>query len=185
VAKLLAGYRDRAPADLDAIAMTLVRISQLIADLPAITEIDINPVLADDKGVIALDARIKVDWAHADLAAPNPRFAIRPYPNNWEKEVETPDGRRLLLRPIRSTDEEAYRAFVAAITPEDWRLRFFSPSRHVSPDFILRFTQIDYARAKWPSSRSSKARARFSACLASSPTRTMSAENMPCWSAAI
>jgi len=97
--------------------------------------------------VIALDARIKVDWAHAGLAAPNPRFAIRPYPNDWEKEVVAPGERRLLLRPIRPTDEEAYRAFVAAITPEDWRLRFFSPSRHVSPDFIARFTQIDYARA--------------------------------------
>jgi acetyltransferase len=147
VARLLAGYRDRAAADLDAISMTLVRICQLITDLPVITEIDINPLLADERGVIALDARIKVDWDYAELGAPNPRFAIRPYPNNWEKEVEAAGGRRLLLKPIQPTDEAHYRAFVAAITPEDWRLRFFSPSKNISPDFLARFTQIDYARA--------------------------------------
>ena len=147
VAKLLAGYRDRAPADVDAIAMTLVRISQLITDLPAITEIDINPLLADEKGVIALDARIKLDWSHGSLRAPNPRFAIRPYPKDWEKEVVTAEGRRLLLRPIQPTDEPPYRAFIAAITPEDWRLRFFAPAKDISQNFIARFTQIDYARA--------------------------------------
>ena len=147
VAKLLAGYRDRAPADLDAIAMTLVRICQLITDLPFITEIDINPLLADDKGVIALDARIKADWSYAGLGAPNPRFAIRPYPNNWEKEVVTASGQRLLLKPIQPTDEAQYRSFIAAITPEDWRLRFFAPAKNVSQTFIARFTQIDYARS--------------------------------------
>ena len=155
VAKLLAGYRDRAPADLNAIAMTLVRICQLITDLPFTTEIDINPLLADDKGVIALDARIKADWSYAGLGAPNPRFAIRPYPNNWEKEVVTASGQRLLLKPIQPTDETEYRAFIDAITPEDWRLRFFAPAKDVSQTFVARFTQIDYARAMafiavWP-----------------------------------
>jgi acetyltransferase len=147
VAKLLAGYRDRAPADLDAIATTLVRICQLIADFPVITEIDINPLLADDKGVIALDARIKANWSHSGLSAPNPRFAIRPYPNNWQTHITTMTGRRLLLRPIQPTDEAIYRDFIAAITPHDWRLRFFAPGKNVSPNFIARYTQIDYARA--------------------------------------
>ena len=129
LSRLLAGYRDRAPADLDAIAMTLVRVSQLITDLPVITELDINPLLADEKGVIALDARIGADWSHSGLSAPNPRFAIRPYPKNWEKEIEAPAaGRRLLLRPIQPTDEGPYRAFLDRITREDWRLRFFAPS---------------------------------------------------------
>jgi acetyltransferase len=147
IAKLLAGYRDRAPADIEAIAMTLVRLCQLITDFPVITEIDINPLLADDEGVIALDARIKADWSKTGLAAPNPRFAIRPYPNNWEKEVVTANGQRLLLKPIQPTDEGQYRAFTAAITAEDWRLRFFAPSKNMSQNAIARFTQIDYARA--------------------------------------
>jgi acetyltransferase len=147
VAKLLAGYRDRPPADLDAIAMTLVRVSQLLIDLPVIAELDINPLLADEKGVVALDARIKADWSHSDLSAPNPRLAIRPYPKNWEKAVTTGSGRHLTLKPIQPTDEARYRAYLAAITPEDWRLRFFNPVKNVSSHFIARFTQIDYARA--------------------------------------
>jgi acetyltransferase len=147
VAKLLAGYRDRAPADLDAIAMTLVRISQLLTDIPVITGIDINPLLADEKGVIALDARIEVDWSHSGLKAPNPRFAIRPYPKDWERTITTDAGRALLLKPIQPTDEARYRQFLDAITPEDWRLRFFAPAKGISPEFVARFTQIDYARA--------------------------------------
>lgn len=147
VSRLLAGYRDRAPADMDAIALALMRVCQLVTDLPVITGVDINPLLADEKGVIALDARIEVNWSHAGLAAPNPRFAIRPYPKNWEKDITTEAGQRLLLRPIRPTDEKPYRAFVDAITPEDWRLRFFSPTKDISHNFVARFTQIDYARS--------------------------------------
>ena len=59
--KLLKGYRDRPAADLDAIADTLVRLSQLVIDCPAIRELDINPLLADENGVVALDARIRIE----------------------------------------------------------------------------------------------------------------------------
>lgn len=147
ISQLLRGYRDRPPADLDAIAMTLVRVSQLITDLPAITELDINPLIADENGVVALDARVNVDWLLDGLAAPNPRFAIRPYPKNWEKTATTQSGRKLFIRPIQPTDEPEYREFLGAITTEDWRLRFFAPARDVSRAFIARFTQIDYGRA--------------------------------------
>lgn len=147
IAKLLEGYRDRPPADIDAVAMTLVRVSQLITDLPVITELDINPLIADENGVVALDARINLDWRHDGLPAPNPRFAIRPYPKNWEKSVTAQSGRKLFLRPIQPTDEPEYRDFLAAITAQDWRLRFFAPAKDVSRAFIARFTQIDYGRA--------------------------------------
>src|SRR5690606_5350926 len=58
--RLLRGYRDRPAADLDRIAESLVRLSYLVARHPEIREIDINPLLADESGVIALDARVKV-----------------------------------------------------------------------------------------------------------------------------
>ncbi len=147
VSKLLRGYRDRPAADLDAIAMALVRISQLITDLPMITELDINPLLADERGVIALDARVKVDWAKAQVPAPNPYFAIRPYPKGWEKTVALSGGRTVLLRPIQPSDEGIYGDFLRAITPADLRLRFFTPKADFTHQFIARFTQIDYARA--------------------------------------
>jgi acetyltransferase len=147
IAKLLHGYRDRPAADLDAIAMTLVRVSQLITDLPMVAELDINPLLADSRGVIGLDARIRLNWANAQVASPNPYFAIRPYPKNWEKTVTLPSGRTLFVRPIQPSDDGIYGDFLRAITQEDLRLRFFSPRTEFSHQFVARFTQIDYARA--------------------------------------
>ena len=85
--RLLQGYRDRPAADLAAIAEVLVRFSYLAMRHPEIREIDINPLLADDKGAIALDARVRVEDA-----ARHPRVApaIRPYPSEWAREVELP-----------------------------------------------------------------------------------------------
>jgi acetyltransferase len=147
VSKLLRGYRDRPAADLDAIAMTLVRISQLITDIPMITGLDINPLLADERGVIALDARLSIDWSLAQVAAPNPHLSIRPYPKGWEKSLALPSGRMVLLRPIQPSDEGIYGDFLRSITPADLRLRFFTPKADFTHQFIARFTQIDYARA--------------------------------------
>jgi acetyltransferase len=101
VARLLAGYRDHAPADVDAICSVLVRISQLLADLPQVAELDINPLLADQHGVLALDARVRV--AHT-VNQDTERFAIRPYPAGLEERIEW-DGAPLLLRPIRPEDK--------------------------------------------------------------------------------
>ena len=95
ISKLLAGYRDRAPADITAIARTLMQVLHLIADIPQIVELDINPLLADDQGVLALDARMRV--AAFDAGGLD-RFAIRPYPEELEEWIEWQGG-RVLLRP--------------------------------------------------------------------------------------
>jgi acetyltransferase len=145
--KLLEGYRDQPPADLSAIAEALVRLSQLVVDCPAVKELDINPLLADETGVIALDARIRTEPREVETGGPNPRLAIRPYPDQWERWTETADGDRILIRPIRPADEHLYGAFVAKLSPEDIRFRFLSPRKEFSHKFIARFTQIDYSRA--------------------------------------
>lgn len=141
--RLLQGYRDRPAADLDAIALTLVRLSYLVARHPEIREIDINPLIADERGVIALDARIRVD----DTAArPRVPLSIRPYPSEWEAELSTSHGTVVRLRPIRPDDQALYEDFFAAVTPADTRLRFFAPRAETSHRFLARLTQIDYAR---------------------------------------
>jgi acetyltransferase len=145
--RLLQGYRDRPAADLEAIADTLVRLSQLIVDCPCLKELDINPLLANETGVIALDARIGIEVAERDVPAPNPRLAIRPYPNRWEATVETQGGMRILIRPIRPTDETLYGAFLQKLSAEDIRFRFLSPMKEFSHAVVARFTQIDYARS--------------------------------------
>ncbi|MGZ9096822.1 MAG: bifunctional acetate--CoA ligase family protein/GNAT family N-acetyltransferase [Micavibrio sp.] len=139
--RLLKGYRNRPAADLDAIAMILVRLSRMIADCPEIHELDINPLLADKNGVIALDARIVVkDTVQS-------RLSIRPYPHQWEKKETLPDGKTILIRPVRPEDERYYELFIKKLDPDDIRLRLFEPLQRLSHQFVARLTQIDYARA--------------------------------------
>ena len=59
-APLLLGYRGAAAADLDALREMLLRVSRLADDLPEITDLDLNPVIARPDGVFAVDARVKV-----------------------------------------------------------------------------------------------------------------------------
>lgn len=146
VRRLLRAYRNIPAADTDAVALTLVRLSQLVTDIPEIQEVDINPFLADENGVIALDARIVVKQA---AAAGSLRLAIRPYPKQWERQEKLKTGRAIILRPIRPEDEGLYGCFMEKITPEDIYNRLFAGMKHLhlSHDFIARLTQIDYDRA--------------------------------------
>jgi acetyltransferase len=142
VSKLLQGYRDRPAANLDAICMALMKISQLIIDIPEIVELDINPLFADAEGVLALDARIRIT---AD-ALGSERMAIRPYPKTLEETLLLNDGREVLVRPIRPEDEPSHHVFVSKLTPEDVRFRFFGLVGELPHSEMARLTQIDYDR---------------------------------------
>jgi acetyltransferase len=142
VAKLLAGYRDHPPARIDAICTVLVAVSQMLADLSELVELDINPLWADGDGVIALDARLRIAPAEGAGTA---RFAIQPYPLELA-ETLTWQGQQLLVRPIRPEDEAQHRAFTIKLAPEDLRLRFFSIRRELPRSEMARLVQIDYER---------------------------------------
>ncbi|SEG48335.1 acetyltransferase [Methylobacterium sp. 190mf] len=151
VARRLEAYRDVPAADLGAIALTLVKLSQLAADLPQVRELDINPLLADETGVLALDARVRIGRAErGDYGSAHgrghPRFAIRPYPAEWIRTLNLKD-RTVRVRPVRPEDEGLFLAFFKGLDPEDLRLRFFGPVREFSHAFLARLTQLDYARA--------------------------------------
>ncbi|ALG70133.1 GCN5 family acetyltransferase [Azospirillum thiophilum] len=139
----LQGYRSRAAVDLDAVALTLNKVSQLVVDFPEIAELDINPLLADADGVLALDARIKVGVPTLAGAA---RLAIRPYPKALEDRITIKDGRQFLVRPILPEDEPLVHHLVENQTAEDLRLRFFAPLKRLSHQAAARLTQIDYDR---------------------------------------
>lgn len=141
VSKLLAGYRDRPPANVDALAAVLVALGDLAADLPEVTELDINPLLCDAEGVIAVDARIGVKAADAST----PRLAILPYPAKLARDVEV-GGEPLHIRPIRPTDAERLSEMVDLSSDKDVHLRFSGGLRHLTPDLTRRLTQIDYDR---------------------------------------
>ena len=141
--RLLQGYRGLPAANRDAIALSLIRVAQLVIDIAEIVELDINPLLADEYGVVALDARIKVNQA---MGSSVDRLAIRPYPKELEEAIPLGDGRTLLLRPILPEDEPALQAAFAKLTPEQIRLRFFVAMSTLSHMMAARFTQLDYDR---------------------------------------
>lgn len=131
------------PADLDAIALTLIKISQLVIDLGEIVELTLNPLWASGNGVLVLDAVVRVAAA---ACSGTERLAIRPYPKELERTFELPDGRTLLLRPIRPEDEPPLREAVRRMPEEDRRLRFFQPIKELTHDMAARLTQLDYDR---------------------------------------
>ena len=141
--RLLQGYRGKPPAEIDAIVEVLIRIGQLAADHPEIRELDINPLLADAAGVVALDARLRIAPAQSAGAA---RFAIAPYPQHLETTEHLRDGTTLRLRPLRPEDEPMLHDLAAHMNHEDLRLRFFTPVRGLTHAVAARLSQLDYDR---------------------------------------
>ena len=146
IARRLAAYRNVAAIDHEALEQTLVKLARMAVDLPQVAALDINPLLADDSGVIAIDARVAVH-ACPDQDGVNPRLAIRPYPHQWVRTVTTQGGQAYSVRPIRAEDEAVIRHFLEQVSPEDLRLRFFGRIAAFDHAFLARLVQLDYARA--------------------------------------
>lgn len=145
ISRLLAGYRGVPGANVEEIAATLLKVSQLVCDFAEIVELDINPLLGTPEEVLALDARLRVAPAETDRAAAS-RLAICPYPTDLEQTIRLPDGEALLLRPIRPEDEPAFQRLFAGLSPEAVRLRFLHPMKMMPKTMAARLTQIDYDR---------------------------------------
>ena len=148
VSRRLKAHRNTAAADERGLALVLVKLAQLAADVPEIRQMSLNPLLVDAGGAIAVDARILAGPAEAlHRGRGHPRFAILPYPSEWERTIALADGGSAFVRPVRPEDEDLFRAFFARVTDEDLRLRFFQSVKHFSHEFIARLTQMDYARS--------------------------------------
>ena len=145
VSRLLAGYRDRPAADRTAIVGAMLGLSQLAIDFPCIVSAEINPLLARTDSAVGLDARIEIDPTRVEERGPARELAIRPYPDGWEEHV-TASGVDYIIRPMRPTDAALYPAFLERVTPDDLRLRFLVPTRTISPETLVRLSQLDYDR---------------------------------------
>jgi acetyltransferase len=141
VASALAAHRGLAAADAEAIAATLVRVSQLIVDRPDILLLDLDPIFANEHGVVAANARI----ALRPPGEKRPPLVISPYPRE-RISFYAAKGEKFMLRPIRPEDADAHAAMFSRFTPEDMRYRFFSPLRSLPTEQITRLTDIDYVR---------------------------------------
>ena len=142
VSKLLAGFRDTPKVDEAALHGVLIAVSQLLAEIPEIAELDINPLIVNFEGAIALDARIRLSAA---APAGSANFAIRPYPAQLEENVPW-QNQNICLRPIRPEDEALHMAFLQQLDPEDIHMRVFYSRRTMERSELARLVQIDYAR---------------------------------------
>jgi len=140
ISRLLAGYRDVPPAEVDAVVAVLEAVSALVVDFPEIAELDINPLVVDPRGVVALDARLRIT---DEAVAP----VIRPVPTEWTMDLQTRSGLALHVRPVVPADTELLTDFFHHVTVEDLRFRFLSAIREVGPERIAAMTQIDYRRS--------------------------------------
>ncbi len=132
-----------AAADIESIALVLVKVSQLICDIPQIVELRINPLLADSHGISVMKGFVRI----AKVVDPGrPRLIIAPYPKELEQTIRLPDGQTLLLRPIRPEDEPAYVRLFESLPPEDIVMRFLHPMKTLPHSLAACLTQIDYDR---------------------------------------
>jgi acetyltransferase len=140
---LLQGYRNRKPADLEQLEEMLMRLSQLLIDVPEIAELDMNPVLIKDGRARVVDARILLS-EHA--ARDYRHLVISPYPQEYEHQETAKDGSSLFVRPVKPEDAPLFRELFAVLSPTSIYYRFFTPVKELSPAMLARFTQIDYDR---------------------------------------
>lgn len=145
VARLLDAFRDRPAVDRKAVIDVLLRVSDMVCELPEITELDINPLVAGPGGVLAVDARIGIARPPA-RHGPYDHVAIHPYPRHLVQRVHLADGTPLTIRPIRPEDAQAEAAFVRDLSDEAKRFRFMGSVAELSPEMLAQFTQIDYRR---------------------------------------
>ncbi len=140
VYQLLRGFRNRQPVNFEEIYKTLIGLSQLATDFPQIQELDINPLLCDEDGVLALDARIRV------CSNEESQLSISPYPRELEEKAVLSSGVKVILRPIRPEDEHEHFSFFSRLSDDDVRFRFFGLIRSFPHQEMVRYTQIDYDR---------------------------------------
>ena len=143
--KLLGPFRKMPAVNREALEEVLLRISEMVCELPWIEELDINPLIVDENGAIVADARIVVGQ-HAPVRGRYGHMAIHPYPARLISTWQPPEGELVTLRPIRPEDAELEQEFVRGLSPESRRFRFMDTLCELTPAMLVRFTQIDYDR---------------------------------------
>jgi acetyltransferase len=145
IAKMLLAFRQMPPVNQEALESVLLRVSEMVCELPMLMEMDINPLIVDETGSLAADARVVVEFR-----PPNPdryaHMAIYPYPSHLIKNRQLADGTDIVIRPIRPEDAELEQEFVHNLSEESRYFRFMNTVHELSDPMLVHFTQIDYSR---------------------------------------
>jgi len=145
ISKMLDQYRNLPASDVESIVDVLLRVSNMACELPWLKEMDINPLFVDEHGIVAVDARVVVGIPQPSQD-PYHHMAIHPYPADLATQFQLPDGTNVTVRPIRPEDAEIEADFVRNLSEEAKYFRFMHAVHELTPEMLVRFTQIDYDR---------------------------------------
>ncbi|MDP1530145.1 MAG: bifunctional acetate--CoA ligase family protein/GNAT family N-acetyltransferase [Rhodoferax sp.] len=145
VAETLGVWRGAPAVDMEALEQILLRVSEMVCELPQLREMDINPIIVDESGALAVDARIVVDNAAPSVRHYN-HLAILPYPSQHEQLCPLAGGGEYIVRPVHPDDATMLQAFVRSLSPESRYFRFVSSMQELPATMLSRFTLIDYDR---------------------------------------
>jgi acetyltransferase len=145
ISKMLGAFRHMAPAYVGALEDVLLRVSEMVCELPLLKEMDINPLILDEQGALAADARVVVEYRQpgADRYA---HMAIYPYPTHLISQWQLADGTDVIIRPIRPEDADIEKQFVHNLSEESKYFRFMNSVQELTETMLVRFTQLDYSR---------------------------------------
>ena len=141
-AKYLQKFRNLPEANKQALVDVLLNISEMVSELPEILELDINPLIVDAKGALAVDARIKAQTSHQ--LSRYAHMAIHPYPHELSQRYLTASGANVTIRPIRPEDAKMENDFVSRLSEKTKYFRYHQALQELTPEMLVRFTQIDY-----------------------------------------
>jgi acetyltransferase len=142
--KLIRQFRNMPAANEQALLHAMMRVSDLVSHLPEVLELDINPLIVDEKGVMAVDARIKVE--RSTNLMPYEHMAIHPYPAELEETWQLSSGLDVVIRPIKPEDAGIEQEFIRNLSEQSRFFRFMRMMQELTPEMLARFTQIDYDR---------------------------------------
>ncbi|MDR1999913.1 MAG: bifunctional acetate--CoA ligase family protein/GNAT family N-acetyltransferase, partial [Zoogloeaceae bacterium] len=141
----LGAFRNMPPVNIEALESVLLRVSEMVCELPWISELHINPLIVDEHGAVAVDASISIEQLPL-TAGRYDHMAIHPYPSHLAMSYQTNEGQTIRIRPIKPEDADTEQAFVLSLTPETRYYRFMNTIRELSLAQLIRLTQIDYDR---------------------------------------
>ncbi len=145
IAETLGEWRGAAPVNMEALEQILLRVSEMVCELPQLHELDINPIIVDESGAVAVDARILIDNTPSQARHYN-HLAILPYPSRYEQQWPLPGGGEYTVRPVHPDDASMLQEFVRQLSPESRYFRFVSSMQELPATMLSRFTLIDYDR---------------------------------------
>lgn len=136
------------PLNIKLLEEILVKFSRLVTDFPEIAEIDINPLIANGNGAVAVDARIVIEWGRImrEAAEHQDNLLIASYPQKYVVARKLKNGTQVLLRPIKPEDEKRFNEFLKSLSEETMRFRFFQILKELSHDMLTRYCNLDYDR---------------------------------------